>query len=100
MILPLDAGTSASRLQLVAGALSPLIDRMTDAASAARGLADDVDWQAEAAQAFHERAVAWAGDVSGLACLAETVRLEALRARDRAAFAAALPGVAPTGDRR
>lgn len=94
MTLPLAAGSPASRLQFLAGALARLVDRMTDAGLVARGLADAVDWQAEAARAFHERATAWAGDVSGLACTAETVRLDIVRASDRAAFAESLPGIA------
>ena len=73
--------------------LARLIDRITDAAVVARGLADAVDWQAQAATAFRERTVQWAGDVSGLACLAETTRYDVARAQDRAAFAESFPGV-------
>lgn len=78
-------------LAVVARELALLIDRIADAASAARGLAAATDWQARAATAFHERAGAWAGDVSGLVCLAETTRLEAAHARDRAALRATAP---------
>lgn len=98
MTVPPAAGSSASRLQSVAGALSRLIDRIADASLVARGLSDAVDWQARAARVFHDRAIVWAGDVSGLACVAETVRLDVLRARDRAAFAEALPGLPLTAE--
>ena len=89
------ADSAAHQLSLIEGRLARLIDRIADAALMARGLADAVDWQAKAASAFHERATAWAGDVSGLSCLAETARHEAARARDRAAFAESLTGLLP-----
>jgi len=85
--------SAARRLAVIAHDLARLIDRMTDAALVARGLADAVDWQARAATAFHDRATAWAGDVSGLACLAETARCDIARAHDRAAFGESLPGL-------
>lgn len=78
-------------LAIVARELAFLTDRLADAAAAARGLAAATDWQARAATAFHERADKWAGDVSGLVCLAETTRLEAAHARDRAALRATAP---------
>ena len=53
-----------------------LLDTLND-----KGLAD---WQARAADAFHRQATQWAGEVSGLVCLAETARLSAARARDAA----------------
>jgi hypothetical protein len=64
-----------------------LIERLDDAASGARRLSGQTHWQAKAAAAFHELADTWAGEVSGLRCAAETVRLETSRACDRAAFA-------------
>lgn len=84
--------TSVARdLGVVARELDLLIDRIADAASAARGLAGATDWQARAATAFHERAEAWAGEVSGLVCVAETARLDAAQARDRIALIATAP---------
>lgn len=87
--------TAAASLQLaeVARELARLIDRIADAALVARGLADAVDWQAKAATAFHDRATMWAGDVSGLACLAESARYDVARAQDRAAFAESFAGL-------
>ncbi len=79
--------------------LARLIERMTDAATVARGLADAVHWQAKAASAFHDRATLWAGDVSGLACLAETARYDVARAQDRAAFADSFRGLFPGAQR-
>ncbi|WP_239453086.1 MULTISPECIES: hypothetical protein [Microbacterium] len=92
LLSPLTA-SAADRLDAVAREIGRLIERMTDAALVARGLADVVDWQAKAATAFHERATGWAGDVSGLASLAETVRYDVIRARERAAFAESLSGI-------
>ncbi|MBD3943766.1 hypothetical protein IF188_18900 [Microbacterium sp. NEAU-LLC] len=84
----LSPGPSAShQLDIVAYEVARLIERLEDAAAHARRLSGETQWQARAATAFHEQADAWAGEVSGLRCLAETVRLEAARARDRAAFA-------------
>jgi hypothetical protein len=91
--------SAAHQLADIARELSRLIDRMTDAALLARGLAEAVDWQAKAATAFHDRAALWAGDVSGLACLAQTTQLDVARARDRAAFAESLPGLFPGAGR-
>lgn len=79
--------------------LARLIDRITDAALIARGLADAVDWQAKAATAFHDRATRWAGDVSGLACLAETARHDLARAQERAALAESFSGLYPGAGR-
>jgi len=84
----LSTGDSAShRLAIVAYELACLIERLEDAAALARRLSGETDWQAKAATAFHDRADAWAGAVSGLRCLAETARLDAAQARDRAVFA-------------
>ncbi|GAA5195468.1 hypothetical protein [Microbacterium jejuense] len=84
----LSPGPSAShQLDIVVRELALLIERLEDAAAHARRLSGETQWQAKAATAFHELADAWAGEVSGLGCVAETVRLEASRARERAAFA-------------
>lgn len=93
--------TAAASIQLadVARELARLIDRIADAALVARGLADAVDWQAKAATAFHDRATMWAGDVSGLACLAESARYDVARAQDRAAFAESFAGLLPGAQR-
>lgn len=88
-----DIDSTADRLGWIAGELARLIDRITDAGLLARGLADAVDWQAKAATAFHDRATAWAGDVSGLGCAAESARHDIERARDRAAFAQSFAGL-------
>jgi hypothetical protein len=90
---PLTA-SAADRIDALARELGRLIERITDAALVARGLADVVDWQAPAATAFHDRATRWAGDVSALACVAEDVRFETACARDRAAFAESLRDLA------
>jgi len=87
--------SAAHQLAEITREFSRLIDRITDAALVARGLADAVDWQAKAATAFHDRATTWAGDVSGLVCAAETARCDAARAHDRAAFAESFPGLFP-----
>ena len=86
-LAPPAVDSAAHQLSLIEGRLARLIDRITDAALMARGLADAVDWQAKAATAFHDRATAWAGDVSGLGCVAEGARHDVARARERAAFA-------------
>lgn len=95
-------GSAADELAIVARELAALVERVTDAAAAARSLAAATNWQATAATAFHEKAEDWAGQVAGLVCLAETARLDAEHARDRAALleadaSAAL--LAPTGAR-
>ena len=92
-LVPPVADAASHQLADAVRELSRLLDRIADAALVARGLADAVDWQAKAATAFHDRATAWAGDVSGLTCLTETVRYDVARARERAAFAESLPGV-------
>lgn len=79
-------------LAIVARELDRIIERLTDAAAVARGLSAATDWQAKAAVLFHETAARWAGEVSGLGCLAETARLDAARARDRAALLEAAAG--------
>ena len=83
------AGTAAQQLTTVERQLALLIENLADAALVARGLAGATDWQAKAATAFHDRATLWAGDVSGLSCLAETARTDAAHARDRALYAEA-----------
>ena len=93
------ADAASHHLAQIARELARIIDRITDAAIVARGLADAVDWQAKAATAFHDRATLWAGDVSGLACLAETARYDVSRAQDRAAFAGSFPGLFPRAGR-
>ncbi len=99
MTIPLPADAATQQLAIVVRELAQLIDRITDAALAARGLAEATDWRAKAATAFHDRAVTWAGDVSGLGCLAETLRYDADRAQDRAAWAARLAALTPGGVR-
>ncbi len=78
---------ASHQLAIVVRELGRLIERLEDAAALARRLSGETAWQAKAATAFHERADAWAGTVSGLRCQAETVRLDASHACDRAAFA-------------
>lgn len=77
-------GARAEQLDLVAREFAALSSRLADAATGARGLAAATDWRARAAEAFHRLATQWAGEVSGLVCLAETARLSAARARDSA----------------
>lgn len=79
-----DAATAGSQLGIVVRELTVLSERIVDAASGARGLSAQTDWQARAAAAFHTLAQQWAGEVSGLVCLAETARLSAARAQDAA----------------
>lgn len=81
----------AQELERVAGELRRLIARIGEAATVARGLADHVDWQSKTATTFHDRATAWAGEVSGMGCVAEAALHDAQRARDRAMFAESLP---------
>jgi hypothetical protein len=81
--------SAAAELAIVARELGLLIDRITDAATTARGLSGATDWQARAATVFHETADAWAGEVSGLVCVAETARLDAVAAWHRVALMAA-----------
>lgn len=76
--------TAASQLDIVARELAGLSERLVDHATSARGLAAATDWRARAAEAFHRLATEWAGEVSGLVCLAETARLCAEQARDAA----------------
>jgi hypothetical protein len=98
-LVPPAVDSAAHQLAEIARELSRVIDRITDAAARARGLADAVDWQAKAATAFRDRAMCWAGDVSGLGCIAETARLEVERARERAAFAESFARFLPGGTR-
>ncbi|MCP2638256.1 hypothetical protein K0817_017010 [Microbacterium sp. HD4P20] len=80
------AAPASHQLAVVVRDLAALIEGLTDAAATARGLSAATDWQSSAATAFHEKAELWAGQVSGLICLAETARIDAAHARDRAAF--------------
>ena len=80
----MSAAAAASRLDIVARELAIVSDRLLDAAAHARALSAATDWRASAAEAFHTSAQAWAGEISGLVCLAETARLMAVRARDAA----------------
>lgn len=80
------AAPASHQLAVVVRDLATIIEWLTDAAATARGLAAATDWQSRAATAFHEKAESWAGEVSGLVCLAETARIDASHARDRAAF--------------
>jgi nitrate reductase assembly molybdenum cofactor insertion protein NarJ len=97
-----DSTPASEQLAIVVRDLARVVDRLTDAATAARGLSAATDWQSKAATAFHEKAEAWARSVSSLSSLAEDAREDAAHARDRAAFReadayAAL--FAPTGAR-
>lgn len=76
--------STASRLEIVARELGDLSARLEEAAAIARSLADATEWRARAAETFHALATHWAGDVSGMVCLAETARLATVRARDAA----------------
>lgn len=82
---------TASQLEIVARELGSLTERIVDATANARGLAAATDWRARAAEAFHQRADEWAGEVSSLVCTAETARLAACRARDSAELQSAGP---------
>jgi hypothetical protein len=82
------AETGVAALAGVTRELRSISEALDDAAATARMLDQATDWHARAAQAFHERAFAWAGDVSGLACLLESVILEVGIAQQRAAVAA------------
>lgn len=82
------AAAAADELAIVARELAEISDRLTDAAAAARGLSALTDWRAKAATAFHEKADAWAREAAALVPLAETARLDADRARYRAAMIA------------
>ncbi|MCW3493014.1 hypothetical protein [Microbacterium sp. SSM24] len=82
----LTHSSTASRLEIVARELATLSERLSVAATGARGLAAATDWRARAAEAFHRLATQWAGEVSGLVCLAETARVSAVRARDAAVW--------------
>ncbi|WP_127818148.1 hypothetical protein [Microbacterium sp. CPCC 204701] len=77
---------ASHQLALVVRDLTAIIERLTDAATAARTLSAATDWQSAAATAFHDKADAWAGQVAGLVCVAETARTDAAHARDRAAL--------------
>lgn len=79
-----EAAPAVSQLEIVARELAVLSERLADTASGARGLAASTQWRARAAEAFRLEATRWAGEVSGLVCLAETARLSASRARDAA----------------
>ena len=80
---PTDCAPPASpELDIVVRELAHVSDRLLEAARIARSLSAATDWQARAAVAFHARAEDWAADVSGLGCLAETVRITTIRARE------------------
>lgn len=81
-----DPNPDSEQLAIIVRDLARVIERLADAAATARGLAAATDWQSKAASAYHVKAETWAGDVSGLMCLAETARLDAVRARDLAAL--------------
>lgn len=81
-----DATPASQQLAIVERDLARVIDRLSDAVATARGLADATDWQSDAATAYHLKAEAWARAVTGLAYLAETARIDAAHARDRAAL--------------
>ncbi|GAA1922021.1 hypothetical protein GCM10009775_13080 [Microbacterium aoyamense] len=78
------APAATPELDVVVRELERLSDRLLDVAHIARSLAAATDWQARAAVAFHEKATRWAGTVSGLGCLAETTRIDAVQARESA----------------
>lgn len=97
-----DPVPASHQLSVVVRDLAAIIERLTDAATAARALSAATDWQSSAATAFHGKAEAWAGAASGLVCLAEAARIDASHARDRAAFREAdayAAAFAPTGVR-
>ncbi|MDN3497184.1 hypothetical protein QL996_14675 [Planococcus sp. APC 4015] len=71
-------------LDIVVSELARVSDLLLAFAGEARTLAAGTDWQARAAQAFHDRASRWAGDVSNLSYLAETARMSVASARDSA----------------
>ncbi|WP_322410446.1 hypothetical protein [Microbacterium invictum] len=82
------AEASAVALAAVVRELRSLSVALADAAVVARSLDHATGWRARAAEAFHEKAALWAGDVSGLTCRLETVIHEAQCAGDRAAMMA------------
>lgn len=73
--------SSVTELDIVVRELGMLGGRLLEAAARARGIAAGTDWHSAAARAFHERAERWAGDVSALTCLLESVRIATVRAR-------------------
>lgn len=93
--MPFDLACDAPPQQLAAveeldevvRALDALSDRILEVTAEARGVVALTDWHARAAVAFHERAEEWVGEISSLFCPAETARLLAAEARDRAAIA-------------
>lgn len=80
----LASSSTTSQLEIVARELGDLSARLEEAAAIARSLAAATEWRARAAEAFHVLATHWAGDVSGMVCLAETARVATVRARDAA----------------
>ncbi|MEZ3160741.1 hypothetical protein AB1K54_09380 [Microbacterium sp. BWT-B31] len=74
---------AAHDLGIVVDELQAFADRLVEVTAVARGLAAQTDWRAKAAAVFHTRAERWAGEVSGLACAAETARLDAVEAQRR-----------------
>ncbi|AZC12695.1 MULTISPECIES: hypothetical protein [unclassified Microbacterium] len=79
------AEASAVALAAVVRELRSVAFALADAAMTARSLDHATGWRARAAEAFHDKAARWAGDVSGLTCQLETVIFEAQCAGDRAA---------------
>ncbi len=75
---------TAAQLNFVVTELDRLGQRLIDGATVASALAAATDWQARAAEAFHEQAAGWARDVAGLYDLADAARDTAARARDNA----------------
>lgn len=82
------AEASAVALAAVVRELRALSLALGDAALTARSLDHATGWRSRAAEAFHDKAARWAGDVSGLTCQLETVIFEAQCAGDRAALMA------------
>lgn len=89
--MPFDPACAASeavaQYDIVLREMRQISDRLLSAAAAAKSLSTATEWRARAAEAFHTQAEQWAGDVSGLYCLAESARLATADARDDAALA-------------
>lgn len=80
-----DDGPVAAVLGAVARELAAVRDLLLDQMLVGRSLSDATDWRSRSATVFHERATAWAHEVSRLESLAESARAEAVDARERAA---------------
>lgn len=70
-----------ARLDVIVSELDRLVDRLAAVTGTVRGLEAGTRWRARAASAFHDRAQAYACDVSALGGLSEQVRSAARRAR-------------------